>query len=117
VVWKLNENHKRDETNLLKELSNMKKLEILTPRHPTNVTELPDVEFFVILYPESNHYYANGPHDWDTTTYSWRMEVFTSEDEWKKEIVRLQSQVGYNRKEFKAAKMIPAKVTTVITVE
>jgi hypothetical protein len=86
-------------------------------KHPTQVSELPDSEFFAILYPESSHYTAVGPHDWDTTTYYWRMEVFANKEEWETEIIRLQSAVGYNRKEFKAVKINPAKVTTHISVE
>jgi len=86
---------------------------------PTSVDEIPDEEFFAILYPESttipgdersrtNPGYGYPEH----TVRNWSIEVHATREKWEAEIVRLET----NKTKYKAIRAIPAKITTTLTV-
>lgn len=85
----------------------------MSAKYPIKVAELPEVEFFAILIPES---ISTGPEYGDSVD-SWRIEVFHNKKEWEDEIVKLKSNRGYSYKEFQAVRINPAKIKTTIVVE
>lgn len=92
-------------------------------KHPTKVSELPSESFYAILYSESvtipgdERSRTNPGHGYPEHSVSyWRMETFTSKEEWSAEVESLSRQTGYGRQEFKAVRIVPAKVTTAISV-
>jgi hypothetical protein len=93
-------------------------------RWPKKVADFPSGELFAILTPKSVHVpgdersRTNPGHGYPAhTEQSWEIEIFESEEKWKAEIVRLEAQKGFMRKEYKAVRMTPAKISTEVTVE
>ncbi len=92
--------------------------------YPHTVEELPDDEFFAILYPDSvtipgdERSRTNPGHGYPQHTVDhWRMEVYATKESWEAEIIRLEKQTGYNKQKFKAIRAIPAKIITEVRVE
>lgn len=93
-------------------------------KHPDKVEQLPEEEFFAILFPESvtipgdERSRTNPGHGYPEHTVShWRMEVYPTRAEWEAEVVRLSKQTGYSRKQFKAILAVPAQISTTVKVE
>ena len=91
-------------------------------QYPKKVSELPNEEFFVILKPTATlvpgdlRSQTNPGHGYPAhEVKNWDMEVFTDREEWELEVIRLQT-ARHGRNEFKAARMIPARIKTTVNV-
>ena len=92
-------------------------------KFPTKVEDLPDEEFYAILYPESTtvpgdeRSRTNPGHGYhEHTVDNWRMEVYPTREEWEAEILK-ESNSKFGRRKFKAIRAIPAKITTTVKVD
>lgn len=92
-------------------------------KHPTKVSELPQEAFYAILYPESTtipgdeRSRTHPGHGYpEHTVDHWRMEVFATREAWAAEVERLSRAKEYGRREFKAVKIVPAKIATTVAV-
>ena len=99
-------------------------LDSVRQKHPHKVEDLPDGEFFAILYPESvtipgdERSRTNPGHGYpEHTVDNWRMEVFPTREEWESEIVRLSGDTGFGRRQFKAIRATPARITRSVKVD
>lgn len=96
----------------------------MSRKHPTKTCELPSDSFYAILYPESitipgdERSRTNPGHGYpEHTEHSWRMEVFSTREEWLAEVDRLSKRGGgYSATEFRAVRITPAKITTAVSV-
>lgn len=96
----------------------------MSRQNPTKVSELPSDAFYAILYPESTtipgdeRSRTNPGHGYPEHSVDyWRMEVFSTREEWLAEIERLSKAKGvYSYTEFRAVRITPAKITTSVNV-
>lgn len=96
----------------------------MSAKYPTSTSELP-AEFYAILTPESTtipgdeRSRTNPGHGYpEHTVYSWNMEVFTNEEDWKAKIIELSTPGRYyHKREFRAIKCVSAKIETSIKVD
>ena len=95
----------------------------MSKKHPTTVSELPSEASYAILYPESitipgdERSRTNPGHGYPEHSVDyWRIEMFASKEEWEAEISRLSKRKSHSHEEFKAVRMIPAKVSTIVNV-
>ena len=92
-------------------------------KFPRRVEDLPDEEFYAILYPESTtvpgdeRSRTNPGHGYpEHTVENWRMEVYPTREEWEAEILK-ESSSEFGRRKFKAIRAIPASINVTVKVE
>jgi hypothetical protein len=92
-------------------------------KYPKTVDQLPSGEFYAILTAVSIHVpgdersrQAPGHGYPEHTDQHWDIRVFATIDEWRAEILLLDSRTGYMRQPFKAAVMKPAVIERVTRV-
>lgn len=90
-----------------------------SPRFPVMVSELPNEEFYAILFvrsvyiPGDERSRTNPGHGYPGGTENyWNIEVYKNREDWEAEIIKQTNQ----RTTFKAVKMTPAKIQTTISV-
>lgn len=103
--------------------TNNKNKNKMSAKHPTQVSELPNTEFFAILKttsvytPGDERSLINPGHGYPASTDNyWNIEVYPTQEEWKKEIRRLSSPDNLYKEPFKAVKIKTAKINVVTEV-
>ena len=92
----------------------------INKKYPKAIDDLPEKQFFAILTPQSTFVpgdersKTNPGHGYpEHTVYSWNMEVFQNEEEWKEEIKDKHKR----NIRFKAIRAIPAQIEVSVNVE
>lgn len=82
---------------------------------PINIAQLPDTQFYAILFPKSQEVPDEYEHDWEKNHKTcvlnyWNIQIYETKESWVKEIKRLSDPTKSQKVEFKAVVIDPAKI-------